>query len=416
MSHSIPAKKGRQERPVMPSAPNDHGAGLGQTIVRKSYRYRIYPDPAQKEFFDRTIGCCRLLYNLCLDQKKLELERSSPRKLFAFDQINELPQLKRDFPFFKDAPANALQQVVLDLHRGFSNFFAGRARFPKFRLKGRHNSFRHPDPKHVKIEKDRIFMPKSGWTRLVMHRPIVGAIRNLTVSTVAGDWFVSIQVEQDIGVVTSDNGNAIGIDLAGPRLVLSDGRSLHLPEVSQEERRRISTMQRTLAHRTPGSRNRQKAIIRLARMQAKLARRRKDALHKATTTIVKNHAVVVIADLKIIRTDEARSTEVAPLRAVRPHIGEHRKILDISPRMMRDMLEYKAPLYGCRMVVVDPPASGEPEGGDETASAKRILEDGIVSTGGLPGMACESSRSAGRKQEKTSARTAAGSQDPGSHV
>jgi putative transposase len=88
-------------------------------IVRKAYRFKIYPDATQEELFRRTIGCCRLVYNLCLDQKKLERERSEPRKLTAYDQINELPELKREFDFLKEAPANSLQQTILDLHKAF---------------------------------------------------------------------------------------------------------------------------------------------------------------------------------------------------------------------------------------------------------------------------------------------------------
>jgi putative transposase len=106
-------------------------------IARKAFKFRIYPDATQEEHFRRTVGCCRLVYNLCLDQKKLERERSSRRALTAFDQINELPELKRQFDFLKEAPANSLQQTILDLHKAFKNFFEGRAGFPQSGKKAR---------------------------------------------------------------------------------------------------------------------------------------------------------------------------------------------------------------------------------------------------------------------------------------
>jgi putative transposase len=117
--------------------------------------------------------------------KKLERERSNPRRLTAFDQIKELTALKCDAEFLREAPHHPLVQSVMDLHKGFKNFFEGRAAFPKFRKKGENASFRYPDAKQIKIEADRISLPKAGWTAMVMHRPIQGAVKNVTVSETA---------------------------------------------------------------------------------------------------------------------------------------------------------------------------------------------------------------------------------------
>lgn len=211
-----------------------------------------------------------------LEQKKLEWERSQPRKLTAYDQINEVPVLKREFDFLKEAPANSLQQTILDLHKAFKNFFESRAGFPKFRKKGQNDAFRHPDPKQVKIEDSRIFMPKSGWTRMVMHRPIVGNVKNVTVAAVAGDWFVAIQVEHEVAVVPVNRGTEIGIDLGGVQpIVLSDGTVIDLPRTTTADRNRLADAQRVVARRHKGSRNRAKARQRMARLQAACARQRK---------------------------------------------------------------------------------------------------------------------------------------------
>ena len=117
--------------------------------MRKAYKFRIYPDATQQELFRRTIGCCRLIYNLCLDQTKLERERSSPRKLSHFDQIKELTELKAEFDFLRQVPHHPLVQTVMDLHKAFKNFFERRAGFPTFRRKGQNDSFRYPDPKQI---------------------------------------------------------------------------------------------------------------------------------------------------------------------------------------------------------------------------------------------------------------------------
>jgi hypothetical protein len=213
-------------------------------LVHKAYKFRIYPDATQEELFLRTIGCCRLVYNLCLDQKKLERERSNPWRLTAFDQMKELTSLKREFSSLKEPPSQTLQQAIHDLHKAFKNFFEGRAGFPTFRKKGQNDAFRYPVAKQISIEEDRIFLPKAGWTEMVMHRPIVGEVKNITVSVIAGDWFVWIQVEHAVAVVPINRGVEIGIDLGGVQpIVLSDGTVIHLPRTTTADRKRLADAQ-----------------------------------------------------------------------------------------------------------------------------------------------------------------------------
>ena len=255
-------------------------------------------------------------------------------------------------------PHHPLQQAVYDLHAGFKNMFEGRAGYPTFRKKGRNDAFRYPDPKQIKFEKDRIFLPKAGWTRIVTHRPIVGKVKNVTVSTIAGDWFVSVQVEHEVAIVPVNRGVEIGIDMGGARpIVLSDGTMPDLPRMTVDDRKKLANAHRTVARRKKGSKNREKAKRRFARLQARYARRRKDALQKATTMIVKNHGVIVIEDLKVKEmTKSGKGTVENPGKLVQKRANENRSLLDASPRMIRTMLEYKAPWYGSRIIVVDPAA------------------------------------------------------------
>ena len=115
---------------------------------------------------------------------------------------------------------------------------------------------------------------------MVVHRPVLGKVKNVTVSVVADDWYASIQVEHEVTVVPANRGVEIGIDLGGAQpIVLSDGTIVELPRIKKKERKQLATAQRALARRSKGSRNRSKARQRIARLQAKFARRRKDALH-----------------------------------------------------------------------------------------------------------------------------------------
>jgi putative transposase len=395
-------------------------------LLRKAYRYRIYPDAAQEDLFRRTIGCCRLVYNLCLDQKVLERERSQPRKLSAYDQMKELTHLKEQFDFLYDVPNHPLQQAIHDLHKAFANFFEGRAGFPTFRKKGQNDSFRYPDPKQIKIEAGRVFLPKAGWTHWIMHRPIVGNVKNVTVSCVAGDWFASVQTEQETAIPVN-RASEVGIDLGSAQaIVLSDERVIQLPRTTPDNRRRLANAQRAVARRQKGSRNREKAKRRVARLQARYARRRRDAAHKATTIIAKNHSVVVIEDLKVKEISKTgRRTVEAPGKLVKKRANENRALLEVSPRTIRILLEYKCQWYGSKLVVVEPAHTsqtcsackavdaasrisrskfvctncGSISDADINA-ARNILAIGKSPTGGLPGMACGSSRTTGRKQEK----------------
>jgi putative transposase len=396
-------------------------------LVQKAYKFRIYPTTEQEHLFRRTIGCCRLVYNLCLDQKKLERERSNLRGLSAFDQAKELTALKREFEFLREVPHHPLMQSILDLHKAFKNFFEGRAGFPKFRRKGENDAFRYPDAKQIKIEADRIFLPKAGWTRMVMHRPIQGKVKNATVSEIAGDWHVSIPVEHEVTEALVNRRTAVGIDLGGVQpIVLSDGTVIDMPRISKDDRKRLADAQRVVTRRTKGSINRAKAQRKVARLQARYARRRKDAVHKATTMIAKNHGVIVIEDLKVeAMTKTGRGTVEAPGTLAQKRANENRSLLDVSPRMTRTMLDYKASWYGSRIIVVDPAetsqccnACGTVDAASRISrsrfvctscgsifdadvnAAKNILKLGISPTGGLPGMACESSRTTGRKQEE----------------
>jgi putative transposase len=286
-------------------------------LVHKAYKFRIHPDATQEALFRQTVGCCPLVYNLCLEQRKQAscTKRHRPSK---FDQIKELTALKEEFDFLYDVPHQPLQQAVYDLHAGFKNMFEGRAGYPTFRKKGQDDAFRYPDPKQIKFEKGRIFLPKAGWTEIVTHRPIVGKVKNVSVSTIAGDWFVSIQVEHEVTILPANRGVEIGIDMGGAQpIVLSDGTMPDLPRMTASDHKKLANAHRVIARRRKGSKNREKAKRRLARLHARYARRRKDALQKATTMIVKNHGVIVIEDLKVKEmTKSGKGTVESPGKLV----------------------------------------------------------------------------------------------------
>lgn len=359
------------------------------------------------------------------------MHRSNPRRITAYDQIKELPALKSEIDWLREVPNHALQQSILDLDKAYKNFFAGRAHRPQRHKRGRNDSFRMPDPKQFKISSDRIFLPKAGWVRWVQHRPIMGVAKNATITRDGDWWFISIQCEFEIEAPKFNLRPAVGIDLGVAQpITLSTGVVHQLPRTSEKERRRLACLQQRLSRRVKGSKNRHKSKMAVARFQKKLARRRKDADHKATTIIAKNHGLIVLEDLKIRNmTASAAGTIEAPGRNVAQKSGLNRSLLDVAPYQIRQMLEYKSAWYGSRLILV--PAHytsqrcsichntdkenrktqsaflcvncGHSENADVNA-AKNILCLGLE-TGGLPGVACGSNRSSGRKQEVRAARS-----------
>ena len=325
-------------------------------IVRKGYRFRIYPAPEQEILFRRTVGACRFVRNLCLEQKVLERHRSDPRRLSAYDQGSELAALKAELPWLRDVPHHALVQAIADLHKAFKAFFEGRARFPQFLRKGERDSFRLPDPKQFRVREDAVFLPKAGWVAWVRHREIVGVPKNVTISRDGDHWYASVLAEAEVDEPATNPGPSIGIDLGIAKpITLSDGTVIDLPKVTPAERRRLAAAQQSVARRRKGSKNREKAKRQVARLQARWRRRRLDAAHKATTMIAKSHGVIVMEDLRVrSMTASARGTEACPGSNVRQKAGLNRSLLDVSFGQVRSLLTYKAPLHGSRLVVVDP--------------------------------------------------------------
>jgi putative transposase len=393
-----------------------------------AYKFRIYPDEAQAQLFRRTIGCCRVVYNACLEQKRLERHRSEPRRLTAVDQNKQIGDLKAELPWMKDVPHHCLQQAVIDLHKAFANFFEGRAAYPKPRRKYHNESFRYPDPKQIMFRPGEIFLPKARWVKIVAHREIVGTVKNVTVSLSGNHWYASIQVDREVEEPIVRDTVEVGGDLGVVHgLVLSDGTVYDLPRMTDKEKRKEENLQRIISRRKKGSRNRSNALRALRAFKAKLVRRRKDAKHRMTTDVARRCDVIYLEDLKVKNlTASARGTVEEPGTNVAQKAGSNRNMLDVSPGETRVQIEYKMRRSGGGVYYVNPAytsqrcsACGHTEAGnrpdrdtflclscghaacaDDNAAQNILYLGRKARTGGHPGLACESNRGAGRKQEE----------------
>ena len=324
----------------------------------QAFKYEIKPNGQQLRDMRRFAGACRFVFN-----KALALQKSNHEAGDKF--INYVVMAKHltawrnsaETSWLSDAPVHPLQHALKDLEWAYKNFFAKRADFPRFKKKGMGDSFRYPDAKQFKIDAGnrRLFLPKLGWLRYHNSREMLGLAKNITVSSAGGKWFVSIQTEREVEQ-TIPKGGAVGIDMGIARFAtLSDG-TFHAPLNSfKRHENRLRRYQRAMSRKVKFSNNWKKAKARITKLHQKIGNVRRDYLHKATTTISQNHAMVCIEDLQVRNMSKsAVGTIDQPGRNVRAKSGLNKAILDQGWFEFRRQLEYKLQWQGGFLVPVPP--------------------------------------------------------------
>ena len=324
----------------------------------QAFQYELMPTGEQQRQMRRFAGSCRFVFNKALALQKGRYERGE-RKLGYAGLCKELTGWRNGSgtPWLADAPIHPLQQTLKDLERAYSNFFAKRADFPRFKRKGRHDSFRYPDPKQIKLDQDnnRLFLPKLGWVRYRNSRDVLGTVKNITVSQSCGKWFVSIQTEREVER-SAPIGGAVGIDMGIARFAtLSDGTFVAPLNSFKRHQDRLRKAQQAMSRKVKFSNNWKKEKSRIQKIHARIGHARRDFLHKTTTTISQNHAMVCIEDLQVRNLSRsAAGTTEAPGRNVRAKSGLNQSILDQGWFEFRRQLDYKLAWNGGWLIAVPP--------------------------------------------------------------
>jgi putative transposase len=325
----------------------------------QAFRYELRPNGEQARNLRRFAGSRRFVYNRALALQKARYERGE-KKLGYAALCKELTAWRNseETPWLSDAPVHPLQQSLRDLERAYTNFFEGRAEFPRFKKKGLGESFRYPDPLQFRLEQDmdRIFLPKLGWVRYRNSRGVVGEPKNVTIRLSAGRWFISIQTEREIEQPVHPSISEVGIDVGIANFVtLTEGDPVPPANAMAKHRARLAHYQRVMARRQKFGKNWNKAKAKVLNVQRKIADTRRDFLHKTSTTISKNHAVVYIEDLQVKNMSaSAAGTVEKPGRSVKAKSGLNRSILDQGWGEFRRQLGYKLEWRGGELVPVPP--------------------------------------------------------------
>ena len=325
----------------------------------QAFKFEMMPDGEQQRDMRRFAGARRFVYNKSLAIQKADLgfcqNYAAGGKFIGYvDMANRLPEWKKEFEWLKESPSQALQQSLKDVERAFKNFFEKRAGFPRFKRKGTGDSFRFPQGFDVDQGNSRIKLPKLDWIRYRNSRDIPGTAKNITLSQTGGKWFASIQtereVEQPIPVVTS----AVGIDMGIVRFAtLSDGSFIAPLGSFKKHETRLRRHQRKMSRKIKHSKNWQKAKRKVQKIHTRISNARKDFLHKASTEISKNHAMVAIEDLKVGNMSRsAQGTVETPGKNVEAKSGLNKSILDQGWFEFRRQFEYKLNWNGGILIAV----------------------------------------------------------------
>ena len=326
----------------------------------KGYKYRIYPNKAQAVLLSQFFGCCRFVYNRCLSYRK-DVYASDKRNASQYECMRLVTALRHDpeFVWLASCDSMALQEAVKDLNKAFTNFFEKRAGYPKFHRKSSEQSYRTRNQSGgIRIEGNRIVLPKLGPVKAKISRLPGGRILNATVSrSSTGKYFVSLCCEEEL-VPKPNAGGTVGIDLGIKELYVdSNGNKepspKHLAKYEKQLRREQRSLSRMIEANISGyTKNRkpvwkrplsecsniQKQRIKVARIHEKIYNCRTDNLHKASTRLVSKNQVIALETLNV--KGMVRNHHLA------------KAISDASWSRFVTMLEYKEFEHGCTVLMV----------------------------------------------------------------
>ena len=305
----------------------------------------------------RFAGACRFVFNRALALQNENHEAGN--KYIPYGKMASwLVEWKNatEMQWLKDSPSQPLQQSLKDLERAYKNFFQKRAAFPRFKKRGQNDAFRYPQGVKLDQENSRIFLPKLGWMRYRNSRQVTGVVKNVTVSQSCGKWYISIQTESEVSTPVHPSASMVGLDAGVAKLAtLSDGTVFEPVNSLQKNQKKLARLQRQLSRKVKFSNNWQKQKCKIQRLHSRIANIRRDYLHKVTTTVSKNHAMIVIEDLKVSNMSKSAAGTVSqPGRNVRAKSGLNRSILDQGWYEMRRQLEYKQLWRGGQVLAVPP--------------------------------------------------------------
>jgi transposase len=281
-------------------------------------RYRMYPAPAQAAGLLEHCGHARYVWNLAVEQSAMWTPDKGPTPGFV-EQARQLTEARAVFGWLRAGSQTVQQQALRDFDQARRNYFAGSHGRPAWRKAGRHDGFRVVGSQAGRVEQlsrkwARVRIPKLGWVRFRVTRPLPEAKSYRVTRDNLGRWHLAFAVVPD-PIRAPGNGAIVGVDRGvAVSAALSTGELLTCPGMSESEHRRLVHGQRRLARAQPGSNRRKRVKAAIAKLHARSAARRKDWVEKTTTDLARRFDVVRVEDLRVAQMTRRPKPKPDPAR------------------------------------------------------------------------------------------------------
>lgn len=303
--------------------------------THRTYKFRIYPNGEQKQMFTRHFGSCRFVYNHFL-RRRIDHYVETEKGLTYADMSKELTELKWEYRWLEEVTAQSLQQSLRNLDKAYNAFFRKQNKFPKFKSRRARQSFTVPQNFDINFSEGKIRLPKMGWVKSVLHRVLWHGTPKRIVITKApsGKYHASIVMEIEQDPKPKTGSHEIGIDLGLKSfLVSSIGEDVPPPKFYRKSEKLLARRQRQLSRTKNGSKGREKARIKVAKVQEKIANRRHDFLHNLSRRLVDENQAIYVENLNV--KGMVRNHSLA------------KSISDVGWGAFVQMLKYKGEEVGC---------------------------------------------------------------------